>query len=132
VKNTSLAVAVFAVATIASAQTQTPASGTTAALSAAPAAASTVSRTTKAVHYRLQGGTTKVDFQGTDLSRRASGEARVEGKKTNFEIDATFQGLEDATKFGLEYLTYVAWAVSPQGRPVNLGELTLRICRRLE
>jgi outer membrane protein OmpA-like peptidoglycan-associated protein len=125
VKNTSLAVAVFAVATIASAQTQTPASGTTAALSAAPAAASTVSRTTKAVHYRLQGGTTKVDFQGTDLSRRASGEARVEGKKTNFEIDATFQGLEDATKFGLEYLTYVAWAVSPQGRPVNLGELTL-------
>jgi outer membrane protein OmpA-like peptidoglycan-associated protein len=77
------------------------------------------------VHYRLQGGTTKVDFQGTDLSRRASGEAKVEGKKTNFEIDATFQGLEDATKFGLEYLTYVAWAVSPQGRPVNLGELTL-------
>ncbi len=124
-KNTSLAVAVFAVATLASAQTQTPASGTTAALSAAPAAASTVSRTTKAVHYRLQGGTTKVDFQGTDLSRRASGEAKVEGKKTNFEIDATFQGLEDATKFGLEYLTYVAWAVSPQGRPVNLGELTL-------
>jgi len=125
VKNTSLALAVFAVATLASAQTPTPASGTTAALSAAPAAASTVSRTTKAVHYRLQGGTTKVDFQGTDLSRRASGEAKVEGKKTNFEIDATFQGLEDATKFGLEYLTYVAWAVSPQGRPVNLGELTL-------
>lgn len=124
-KNTSLAVAVFAVATLASAQTQTPASGTTVALSAAPAAASTVSRTTKAVHYRLQGGTTKVDFQGTDLSRRASGEAKVEGKKTNFEIDATFQGLEDATKFGLEYLTYVAWAVSPQGRPLNLGELTL-------
>ena len=124
-KNTSLALAVFAVATLASAQTPTPASGTTAALSAAPAAASTVSRTTKAVHYRLQGGTTKVDFQGTDLSRRASGEAKVEGKKTNFEIDATFQGLEDATKFGLEYLTYVAWAVSPQGRPVNLGELTL-------
>ena len=124
-KNTSLAVAVFAVATLASAQTQTPASGTTAAFSAASAAASTVSRTTKAVHYRLQGGTTKVDFQGTDLSRRASGEAKVEGKKTNFEIDATFQGLEDATKFGLEYLTYVAWAVSPQGRPVNLGELTL-------
>ena len=85
----------------------------------------TVSRTTKAVHYRLQGGTTKVDFQGTDLLRGASGEAKVEGKKTNFEIDARFQGLEDATKFGLEFLTYVAWAVSPQGRPVNLGELSL-------
>ncbi len=120
-KNISLAVVVYAVATLACAQTQNN-SGTSVA---APASANTVSRTTKAVHYRLQGGTTKVDFQGTDLLQRASGEAKVEGKKTNFEIDAKFQGLEDATKFGLEFLTYVAWAVSPEGRPVNLGELTL-------
>jgi outer membrane protein OmpA-like peptidoglycan-associated protein len=77
------------------------------------------------MHYRLQGGSAKVSFQGSDLLQRASGEAKVEGKKTNFEIDAKFQGIEDATKFGLEYLTYVLWAVSPQGRPVNLGELTL-------
>src|ERR1700736_4017472 len=120
-KNLSLAILVFAAATLASAQIQNsvpaPASTST--------SASTVSRTTKAVHYRLQGGMTKVDFRGTDLLQRASGEAKVEGKKTNFEIDAKFQGLEDATKFGLEFLTYVAWAVSPQGRPVNLGELTL-------
>ena len=120
-KNLSLAILVCGAMSVASAQTQTSVSAT----AAIPAAASTVSRTTKAVHYRLQGGTTKVDFQGTDLLRRASGEAKVEGKKTNFEIDAKFQGLEDATKFGLEFLTYVAWAVSPQGRPVNLGELTL-------
>ncbi len=73
----------------------------------------------------MQGGSTKIDFQGTDLLQRASGEARVEGKKTNFQIEVKFQGLEDATKFGLEYLTYVLWAVSPQGRPVNLGEVTL-------
>src|ERR1700723_1023297 len=106
---------------VASAQTQTSVSAT----AAIPAAASTVSRTTKAVHYRLQGGTTKVDFQGTDLLQRASGEAKIEGKKTNFQIEVKFQGLEDATKFGLEYLTYVLWAVSPQGRPVNLGEVTL-------
>ena len=77
------------------------------------------------MHYRLQGGSTKVDFRGTDLLRSASGEAKVEGKKTNFEIDAKFEGMEDATKFGLEYLTYVLWAVSPQGRPVNLGEVSL-------
>jgi outer membrane protein OmpA-like peptidoglycan-associated protein len=102
-------------ATAASAQTQT----------AVPANAAPVSRTTKAVHYRLQGGTTKVDFQGTELLQRASGEAKVEGKKTNFQIEVKFQNLEDATKFGLEYLTYVLWAVSPQGRPVNLGELSL-------
>ena len=120
-KNLSLAILVLVAASLASAQTQNPVSGN----SGASTAASTVSRTTKAVHYRLQGGTTKVDFQGTDLLQRASGEAKVEGKKTNFEIDAKFQGLEEATKFGLEFLTYVAWAVSPQGRPVNLGELTL-------
>ena len=84
-----------------------------------------VLRTTKAMHYRLQGGQIKVDFQGTELMQRASGEARVEGKKTNVEINAKFQGLDEATKFGLEYLTYVLWAVSPQGRAVNLGEVTL-------
>ena len=123
-KNVSLAVVVFAVGALAFAQAPNT-SGASVAFAAAPASANTVSRTTKAVHYRLQGGTTKVDFQGTDLLQRASGEAKVEGKKTNFEIDAKFQGLEDATKFGLEFLTYVAWAVSPEGRPVNLGELTL-------
>ena len=112
-KNLSLAIVV--IAAVASAQTTQP------ALIATP----TVTRTTQAVHYRLQGGTTKVDFQGTDLLQRASGEAKVEGKKTNFQIEVKFQGLEDATKFGLEYLTYVLWAVSPQGRPVNLGEVTL-------
>src|SRR5579859_5543311 len=112
-----------------SAQTQTsapvssqPSYATTASF---PAATPTVSRTIKAMHYRLQGGNVKVDFHGTDLSQRASGEAKVEGKKVNFEIDAKFSGFEDATKFGLEYLTYVLWAVSPEGRPVNLGELSL-------
>jgi len=118
VKNISLTLLVFAAATLSFAQTQSsvPANATD---------ATTVSRTTKAVHYRLQGGNTKVDFRGTDLLRGATGEAKVEGKKTNFEIDAKFQGLEEATKFGLEFLTYVAWAVSPQGRPVSLGELSL-------
>ena len=111
-KNLSLATFLCAAA-LASAQT-----------APAPATA-TVTRTTKAVHYRLQGGQTKVDFQGTDLLQGASGEARVEGKKTNFQIEVKFQNLEDATKFGLEYLTYVLWAVSPQGRPVNLGEVTI-------
>jgi outer membrane protein OmpA-like peptidoglycan-associated protein len=120
VKKISLATfaSLIAFSALAVAQTQNP-------LPSNALAAATVSRTTKAVHYRLQGGTTKVDFRGTDLLQRASGEARVEGKKTNFEIDAKFSGLEDATKFGLEFLTYVAWAVSPQGRPVSLGELTL-------
>ncbi len=118
------------VGAVASAQTQTaPAAATATAASAAagpaPGDSATVSRVTKAVHYRLQGGSAKVDFQGTDLLQGASGEARIEGKKTNFQIEAKFQNLEDATKFGLEYLTYVLWAVSPEGRPVNLGEVVL-------
>jgi len=126
VKNISLAAAVvLSAATLSFAQTQTAVSANPGASSTATTAATTVSRTTKAVHYRLQGGSTKVEFRGSDLLQRASGEARVEGKKTNFEIEAKFEGLEDATKFGLEFLTYVAWAVSPQGRPVNLGELSL-------
>ena len=114
-KTLSLAVLFAASTALAVAQTTTPASSS----------AATVSRTTKAMHYRLQGGSTKVDFRGTDQLQSATGEAKVEGKKTNFEIDARFEGMEDATKFGLEYLTYVLWAVSPQGRPVNLGEVTL-------
>jgi outer membrane protein OmpA-like peptidoglycan-associated protein len=118
VKNLSLAF-IFCAAALAAAQSPTAAPAATAA------SVPTVSRTTKAMHYRLQGGTTKVDFRGSDLLKGASGEARVEGKKTNFEIDAKFEGIEDATKFGLEYLTYVLWAVSPQGRPVNLGEVSL-------
>jgi len=108
----TLAFILCGAAALASAQTQSSVPGT-------------VSRTTRAVHYRLQGGSTKIDFQGTDLLQRATGEARVEGKKTNFQIEVKFQGLEDATKFGLEYLTYVLWAVSPQGRPFNLGEVSL-------
>lgn len=86
----------------------------------------TVSRTTKALTYRRGGGATKIDFQGTELLQGASGEARVENKTYRTEIDAKFQGFDDATKFGLEYLTYVLWAVTPQGRAVNLGEVVLK------
>lgn len=119
-KKLSLGILFLVTAALASAQTKStpnPVDET----STAP----TVSRTIKAMHYRLQGGSTRIDFHGTDLMQRAGGEARVEGKKTNFQIEVKFEGLEDATKFGLEYLTYVLWAISPQGRPDNLGELTL-------
>jgi outer membrane protein OmpA-like peptidoglycan-associated protein len=92
-----------------------------------PAAAQTtsVSRTTKAINYRLRGGDVKVDFHGTDLMGSAIGEAKVAGKKSSVEIDAHFENLDDPTKFGLEYLSLVLWAVSPEGRAVNLGELVL-------
>jgi len=127
-KKLSLALVYLAsAAALMSAQTQTAAPFASANAAAFPTATPTVVRTTKAMHYRLQGGNVKVDFQGTDLSQRASGEAKVEGKKANITIDAKFQGLDDATKFGLEYLTYVLWAVSPQGRAESLGELVVEL-----
>lgn len=92
----------------------------------AAAGAPTVSRTTKAVNYRRAGGSIKVEFHGTDLMQTASGEAKVDVKSNRIEIEAHFDGLEDTTKFGLEYLTYVLWGVSPQGRAVNLGEVVLK------
>jgi outer membrane protein OmpA-like peptidoglycan-associated protein len=92
------------------------------AQSAAPQS-TPVHRTTKAVNYRLRGDSVKVDFHGTELMQNASGEAKVTGKKSSVEIDAKFEGLDDPTKFGLEYLSLVLWAISPEGRAVNLGEL---------
>jgi len=88
--------------------------------------AQSVTRTTKAVNYRRAGGSTKIDFQGTELMSSARGEAKVQNKGNRIEIEAKFMGLDEATKFGLEYLTYVLWAVSPQGRAVNLGEIVLK------
>src|SRR6266566_4529516 len=99
------------------------------ALSQAPSSAgppASVSRTTKAVNYRRAGSLTRVDFQGTELMSGANGEARVQSKSNRIEIEAKFLGLDEATKFGLEYLTYVLWAVSPGGRAVNLGEVVLK------
>jgi outer membrane protein OmpA-like peptidoglycan-associated protein len=91
----------------------------------ATAPSGNVSRTTKAVNYRLRGEPVQISFHGTDLMSNASGEAKIEGKKSSIEIDAKFENLDDPTRFGLEYLTYVLWAISSQGRAVNLGELVL-------
>jgi outer membrane protein OmpA-like peptidoglycan-associated protein len=84
-----------------------------------------VERTTKAINYRHHSGSTKIDFRGTPLLPEARGEARVESKQGHIEIDAEFEDLQGATRFGPEYLTYVMWAVTPEGRATNLGEVIL-------
>lgn len=84
-----------------------------------------VSRSTRAVNYRHRGGATSIDFKGTALSPNATGKAKVESKQGYIEIDASFDGLPPAHGHGAEYLTYVLWAVSPEGRPRNLGEILL-------
>jgi len=89
-----------------------------------------VSRTTRAVSYRHRSGSTKVDFQGTDLMPAAAGEAKVESKRGTMKIEAEFSGLDRPSSFGNEYLTYVLWAISPEGRPVNIGEVLVGDNRR--
>ena len=81
-----------------------------------------VGRTTAAINYRSRGNTT-VDLTGTALLPDARGVAEVSAKKGHIKIDARFSDLQRATRFGSEYLTYVLWAITPEGRPRNLGEV---------
>jgi outer membrane protein OmpA-like peptidoglycan-associated protein len=92
---------------------------------AAPAPAK-IARTIQAANYRRASGATKVIFHGNELMLGASAEGKVENKNSRMEIEVKFAGIEDSTKFGLEYLTYVFWAVSPQGRAENLGEVAVK------
>jgi outer membrane protein OmpA-like peptidoglycan-associated protein len=82
-----------------------------------------VSRSVQAINYKHRGGAAKVDFAGTDLMPQANGQAKVESKKGYIEIEVEFGNLEKPTTFGNEYLTYILWAISPEGRAVNLGEI---------
>jgi outer membrane protein OmpA-like peptidoglycan-associated protein len=84
---------------------------------------SVISRTVQAVNYRHRSGATKLDFAGTDLMPSAGGEAKVNSKRGSIEIEAEFYGLQKPTSFGGEYLTYILWAISPEGRAANLGEV---------
>jgi outer membrane protein OmpA-like peptidoglycan-associated protein len=90
----------------------------------AGAKASSVSHQMKAINYR-NGVTSKVDMQGTQLLPMAGGEAKVQSRTGRVEVELKMSGLDPANRFGMEYLTYVLWAISPQGRAANLGELVL-------
>jgi outer membrane protein OmpA-like peptidoglycan-associated protein len=89
-----------------------------------------VSRTARAVSYKHRSGSTHVDFQGTDLMPSARGEAKVESKRGVLAIEAEFSDLDRPTAFGTEYLTFVMWAISPEGSSVNLGEVLVGDNRR--
>jgi outer membrane protein OmpA-like peptidoglycan-associated protein len=84
-----------------------------------------VQRTTTAINYRPRSGSTAVDFRGTGLLPDARGEAKVESKRGYSEIEVEFEKLQPATRFGPEFLTYVMWAITPEGRATNLGEVIL-------
>jgi len=84
-----------------------------------------VSRTVSAINYHHRSGTTHIDFRGTELMPPARGEARVESQMGSTKIDVHVNHLTPANQFGPEYLTYVLWAITPEGRAQNLGELAL-------
>lgn len=80
-------------------------------------------RTVQAVNYQHHGGSTKIDFAGTAIMPSANGVAEVKSQRGSIAIEAEFGDLQKPTAFGTEYLTYVLWAISPEGRAINLGEV---------
>jgi hypothetical protein len=84
-----------------------------------------VERSTTAVNYRHRSGSTWLDFRGTALLPSAHGEAEVESRKGYIEIKTQIWDLQPASRFGPEFLTYVLWAITPEGRAMSLGEVLL-------
>jgi outer membrane protein OmpA-like peptidoglycan-associated protein len=103
---------------------QSPQLGATTPQSDAPIFRVTVvGHTTPAVNYRPRKGNSDIDFKGTPLMPLAVGKAKVQGKKGYIDIEAKFDKLGAPTQFAPEYLTYVLWAITPEGRATNLGEV---------
>ncbi|HLG96067.1 MAG TPA: OmpA family protein [Bryobacteraceae bacterium] len=82
-----------------------------------------VSRTLAAINYQHMSGPTSIDLNGTVLLPQARGTAVVESKRGRTTIDAKVDRMDAPTRFGTQYLTYVLWAITPEGRPKNLGEV---------
>ncbi len=82
-----------------------------------------VARDIPAINYFHRSGATHVGLEGTSLLPEAKGSAKVESERGRIIINAHFEGLRPANSFGVEYLTYVLWAVTPEGRAMNLGEV---------
>ena len=82
-------------------------------------------RTVKAINYNHRQGATTVGFAGTALMAGAKGEARVDSKTGATKVEVYFDKLLPAQIHGNEFLTYVLWAITPEGRAENLGEIML-------
>jgi outer membrane protein OmpA-like peptidoglycan-associated protein len=85
-----------------------------------------VSRSTSAVNYRHHSGKTEVEFRGTELMPEAKGKAKIESRTGRLEIETDLERMREARMYGPEYLTYVLWAITPEGRAANLGEIVPR------
>jgi outer membrane protein OmpA-like peptidoglycan-associated protein len=85
-----------------------------------------VSRTTKAINYNHRNGSTPIDFRGTELMPSARGHATVDSKMGSTKVETRLEKMTPASQFGPEYMTYVLWAITPEGRANNLGEVVLQ------
>ncbi len=84
------------------------------------------SRSIAAVNYHNRQGTTHINFVGTALMPAARGTAEVTANTGATRINLHFEHLSNPQQFGSEYLTFVLWAITPEGRPERLGEVTLK------
>ncbi len=113
----ALSVSAFAQASSQSAMVNEPASSTPVFV------VNVTSRTVEAINYRYRDGAADVALAGTALMPSADGKVKVRSKRGTMEVEAEFGNLQSPTTFGGEYLTYVLWAISPDGRAANLGEV---------
>jgi outer membrane protein OmpA-like peptidoglycan-associated protein len=90
-----------------------------------PPSSSVIIRSVEAIGYQVGGGGTKVDLNGTASMSQATGEAKVEAKSGATTVEVSTKGLAQATTLGTEFMTYVLWAVSTEGRTSNLGQIFL-------
>lgn len=90
-------------------------------------ASSVITKSVKAVGYEVGGGGTKLDMKGTELMPQANGQAKVEIKtkagRANLEVN--LKGMTPPSQLGAEFLTYVLWVVTPEGRTGNTGEILI-------
>ena len=87
-------------------------------------ASDTVKKTVTAIGYPA-GKSIEVDLTGTGLIATGSGQAKVKAGTGATGVETEFQNMAQATTLRTEFLTYVLWAVSPDGRSNNLGEIII-------
>jgi hypothetical protein len=82
-----------------------------------------VQKALQAINFQRHSGPTEIDFKGTVLLPKSEGRATVEVKNGYTKIDLNLKNIQPPTIFGTELLTYVLWAITPDGKAVNLGEV---------
>jgi hypothetical protein len=77
--------------------------------------------------YRHLAGSTEVLMRGTELAPEARVKLKIGSRPGFVELDinrGAISGLAPAHRLGKDFLTYVLWAVSVDGKASNLGEIT--------